>query len=91
MPRHYYLGKNKNDVTEEVGDYQFNEKNNMSLMKWLDGKKTIIAGVITTVASFLVLKGVIDANSGTFISAITTIIFGSAAVVGKSMRDQGSL
>ena len=49
------------------------------ILTWLSGKKSIIAGLITTTSAFLVSEGVITAEQGTFIASISLILFGSAS------------
>lgn len=63
-----------------VGDYQPIHKNMITILKWLSGKKNIIAGVITTTSAFLALKGVISPEDATYINAISLLVFGSASV-----------
>ncbi len=74
-------------------DYKSKEKymNLTQLMQFLDGKKTIIAGIIMTTASYLAAKMILDVDTVVFINGITTLVFGSAAVKGKQMRDSGEL
>lgn len=50
------------------------------LLKFLSGKKNIIAGIITTTSAFLVLQGVINAETATYINAISLLVFGSASM-----------
>jgi hypothetical protein len=50
------------------------------ILKFLSGKKSIIAGVITTTSAFLVTQGLINAETGTFISAISLLVFGTASI-----------
>lgn len=78
------------DLTEEVGrtNYKLKDKKMNSLLKFLDGKKVIIGGIITTTASFLVLKGLIFADTAVYIDTLVTIIFGTAAVITTKMREE---
>lgn len=55
------------------------------ILKFLEGKKNIIAGIITTTSAYLVLQGVIGAETGTFISAISLLVFGSASLATTAM------
>lgn len=51
-----------------------------TILQFLDGKKAIITGVLLTTISFLVLKGILDADTGAYLSTIITLVFGSAEV-----------
>ncbi len=57
-----------------------------SILAWLDGKKMIIGGIIMTTSAYLTLKMVIDADTATYINAITTLLFGSASVATSKLR-----
>lgn len=62
------------------------EKNMLyKVLKFLSGKKTIIVGMICTTTAFLVLKMVIDADTATYINAMTLLVFGSASYATKSV------
>jgi len=50
-----------------------------SILNWLSGKKSIIAGIITTTSAFLALQGIITAEWATYINAMSLIIFGTAS------------
>jgi hypothetical protein len=50
-----------------------------AILKWLSGKKSIIAGILNLTSAFLVLKGIIDADTGAYISGLILLIFGSAS------------
>ncbi len=50
------------------------------ILTFLEGKKNIIAGIITTTSAYLVLQGVIGADTGTYISALSLLVFGSASI-----------
>jgi hypothetical protein len=52
----------------------------IKILKFLSGKKNIIAGIITTTSAFLAFKGVISAEDAAYINALSLIIFGSASV-----------
>jgi len=52
----------------------------VTFLKFLSGKKNIIAGLITTTSAFLVLQGVIGAETGAYINAISLIFFGTASI-----------
>ena len=56
-----------------------------NILKFLDGKKTIISGVITLTSSYLVDMGQIDAKTGVYIASLCLIIFGSASIATKQM------
>lgn len=49
-------------------------------LKWLSGKKNIIAGVIMTTSAYLGALEVIDTDTVVYINAIATLIFGSASI-----------
>lgn len=48
------------------------------ILKFLDGKKAIITGVILTTVGYLVSVGVIDKELANYINTIITIVFGVA-------------
>lgn len=50
------------------------------ILKWLSGKKSIIAGIITTTSAYLATVGVISSDLAVYINAISLLIFGSASV-----------
>ncbi len=56
------------------------KKTLINILAWLSGKKSIIAGLITTTSAFLALEGVISAELATYINAVSLILFGSASV-----------
>jgi hypothetical protein len=51
----------------------------VKLLKFLSGKKSVISGILNLTSAFLVLKGVIDADTGAYISGLILLIFGSAS------------
>lgn len=51
-----------------------------SILIWLSGKKSIIAGLVTTTSAYLVDIGHIDPTTGAYIAAISLLIFGTASV-----------
>ena len=55
------------------------------VLVFLSGKKSIIAGLITTTSAYLVSQGCITADTGAFIAAISLIIFGTASVATTAM------
>ena len=55
------------------------------ILRFLQGKKNIIAGIITTTSAYLVLQGVIGADTGTYISALSLLVFGSASIATGAM------
>ena len=59
-----------------------NSQSNMlyKVLKFLQGKKNIIAGIITTTSAFLALKGLITTEDATYINAMSLILFGSASI-----------
>lgn len=56
-----------------------------SLLIWLSGKKSIIAGLITTTSAFLATQGVINPELAVYINAISLLIFGSASIATGSI------
>ncbi len=56
-----------------------------SLLTWLSGKKSIIAGLITTTSAFLATQGVITPELAVYINAISLLIFGSASIATGSI------
>lgn len=56
-----------------------------SILKFLEGKKSVIAGIITTTSAFLALKGIIGADVATYINAISLLVFGSASLATTAM------
>jgi hypothetical protein len=51
-----------------------------SILVWLSGKKSIIAGLITTTSAYLVEVGQIDSATGAYIAAICLLVFGTASI-----------
>jgi len=51
-----------------------------SVLRFLSGRKNIIAGLITTTSAFLALQGVISPEAATYINAVSLIFFGSASI-----------
>jgi hypothetical protein len=49
------------------------------VLGWLSGKKSIIAGIITTTSAYLVTTGTITNDMAVYINAISLLIFGSAS------------
>lgn len=56
-----------------------------TILKWLSGKKSIIAGLITTTSAFLVTQGVLTPEVATYINAVSLLIFGTASVATGSL------
>lgn len=50
------------------------------ILGWLSGKKSIIAGVITTTSAYLASTGVISNDLAVYINAVSLLIFGSASI-----------
>lgn len=50
------------------------------ILTWLSGKKSIIAGLITTTSAYLALTGVITPELATYINGISLLLFGSASL-----------
>lgn len=55
------------------------------ILKFLQGKKNIIAGLITTTSAFMALQGVIGVDTATYINAISLLVFGSASLATTAM------
>ena len=55
------------------------------VLKWLAGKKSIIAGLITTSSAFLATQGVITTDVAMYINAMSLLFFGSASVMTGQM------
>ena len=51
-----------------------------AILIWLSGKKSIIAGVITTTSAYLVMNGNIDAELAVYINTISLLVFGTASI-----------
>lgn len=51
-----------------------------TILQWLSGKKSVIAGLITTTSAYLALEGVISPELATYINALSLLIFGSASI-----------
>jgi hypothetical protein len=56
-----------------------------TILTWLSGKKSIIAGLITTTSAFLAAIGIITTELAVYINAISLLIFGSASVATGSI------
>jgi hypothetical protein len=50
------------------------------ILVWLSGKKSIIAGIITTTSAYLAAQGMITPEFAIYINGITLLVFGSASV-----------
>jgi len=57
----------------------------LKILTWLSGKKSTIVGLIFTTCSYLVLKGIMDIDTATYIGAMTTIITGVASYSTKAL------
>jgi len=57
----------------------FNFNNMDKILKFLSGKKSVIASIIMTVIAYLATKGLLGDAEVTLIGALTTIIFGTAS------------
>ncbi len=55
------------------------------ILKFLAGKKSIIAGLITTTSAYLASVSIIGLDTATYINAISLIVFGSASVATSAM------
>ena len=49
------------------------------ILKWLSGKKSVIAGLITTTSAYWVTIGYVQMDTALYINAMTLLIFGSAS------------
>lgn len=58
------------------------------ILVFLQGKKNIIQGIITTTSAFLALKGMIDADTAVYINAIALLAFGGASIATNRMLEQ---
>ena len=73
---------------QELVELQAKQKTMYKILKFLQGKKNIIAGLITTTSAFLVFKGVLNAEDATYINALSLLVFGSASIAtGQMIRD----
>lgn len=61
------------------------------ILKFLSGKKTIIASLITTTAAFLGTLGVIGPDTVTYIITIVGIIFGTASLMTNNAYKTGKI
>lgn len=57
----------------------------VKFLQFLEGKKSIIAGLVTTTSAFLAMKGIIGVDIATYINAISLIVFGTASVATTAM------
>lgn len=51
----------------------------IQILNWLSGKKSIIAGIITTTSAYLASTGVITNDLAVYINGISLLVFGSAS------------
>jgi len=56
------------------------------ILKFLNGKKTIIAGILMTTAAYMAVREIITSVDATYINAIVTLIFGSASVATHKLK-----
>ena len=56
-----------------------------AILVWLIGKKSIIAGIITTTSAYLAAQGMITPDFAVYINGISLLIFGSASVATGQM------
>lgn len=58
------------------------------LWNFLSGKKSVIAGVLAITFGFLQAKGVIDAETASYLLGLATLILGVGVVhkIGKSVK-----
>jgi hypothetical protein len=50
------------------------------ILKWLSGKKSVIAGLITTTSAFLASQDVITTEVAVYINTMSLLVFGSASI-----------
>ena len=62
-----------------------------TVLSWLEGKKTTIFGIAALIVSFFVTKGGIDADTGTLIQSILTILAGGASWATNQAYKTGAL
>ena len=55
------------------------------VLKFLSGKKSVIASIIGLVLAFSASKGYLDTETVVFLGSLTTLIFGSASIATKSV------
>lgn len=55
------------------------------ILKFLSGKKSVIASLILTTSGFLGTKSIIDSDTVLYIGTMTTIIFGAASIATKNI------
>ena len=55
------------------------------ILNFLNGKKNIMAGIITTTSAFLAMRGFIGADTATYINAISLLVFGSASIATQKL------
>ena len=61
----------------------------ITILNWLSGKKSVIAGVILTTVGYLAAKGIIGDIDVVFIGTLVTIIFGGVSyATGKLIYDK---
>lgn len=56
------------------------------LLKLLDGKKTIIVGILALVVTYLVAQGYVDTNTAYLLNGIVVLLGGSASVATKQLE-----
>jgi len=56
-----------------------------NVLKFLSGKKSVIASIIGLVLAFSASKGYLDTETVVFLGSLTTLIFGSASIATKSV------
>jgi hypothetical protein len=52
----------------------------IKILTWLSGKKSIIAGLVTTTSAYLGAIGIITPDTVVYINAMSLLLFGSASV-----------
>lgn len=56
-----------------------------NVLKFLSGKKSVIASIIGLVLAFSASKGYLDTETVVFLGSLTTLLFGTASIATKSV------
>lgn len=56
-----------------------------TVLKFLSGKKSVIASIIGLVLAFSASKGYLDTETVVFLGSLTTLLFGTASIATKSV------
>ena len=55
------------------------------ILKFLSGKKSVIASIIGLVLAFCASKGYLDTETVVFLGSLSTLFFGTASIATKSV------